>query len=258
MLGEIEKGNVHNAFVYAATALQADRECLFTALMQNGAVSIPDTIGHSISCFFLVLDELLAVDHPAAGTSLLSLIMYLCRFRNARSSTVEAKSLDEADKNRLLEQAASETTIVDIHQMITFYTLQAWETASWNQASTPPWQRLTEWVADKAVDETRQARAAAEKSVAAPESYEAWQQVVEGQNREAIIDSAFAILEDSYEKACDWFFRIYAEAYTPDWDPHYFTSLYSAFELSRDASIAPRASRMALIQALEYFLNNHA
>ncbi len=43
------------------------------------------------------------------------------------------------------------------------------------------------------------------------------------------------------------------QGYTPDWDPHYFTSLYAALELCRTPLIAREASQMALIQALDYF-----
>lgn len=255
MLSEIEKGNAHNAYFYAAKALQTDKSKLFNALMQNGAMSIPDTIGHSISCFYPVLGEVLAVEHPAAGTSLLSLIMYLCRFRKQRSSVVVNDSpVTPSAKSRLLLKATSGTSIIDIHHMITFYIFQSWETASWNPDTTPPWVKLHDWIGDKKIDAQRQIRAVEQKSVIVPESYRHWQYIFSGKNREAIINSATAILNESYEKACDWFFRVYADYDSPDWDPHYFTSLYAALELSRDPSITAQVSTMALIQALEYFL----
>ena len=73
MLSEIADGNAHNAFLYAAKASQVDKGSLFNALLLNGAMSIPDTLGHSISCFYPVMEDVISVDHPASGTSLLSL-----------------------------------------------------------------------------------------------------------------------------------------------------------------------------------------
>lgn len=258
MLSEIEKGNAHNAYLCAATALHTDRDELFVALMQNGAVSIPNTIGHSISCFYPVLEEVLSVDHPAAGTSLLSLILYLCRFRNRNKASYHGPTISDEDKSRLLQQAASGTSIVDVHQMITFYTMQAWENATWNKGNTPPWNLLVDWIGDKRIHESRkeQAEHGGNRNVDIPESYETWQQLFDDRDLEAIIDSTTALLSNSYTKASDWLFRAYAERYTPDWNPHYITSLYAALELSLDRSIPSELSRMALIQAVEYFLRS--
>jgi hypothetical protein len=138
MLSEIADGNAHNAYFYAAKIYQTEKGNLFNALLLNGSMSIPDTIGHSISCFYPVLEEVIAVDHPSAGTSLLSLIMYLCRLRK-QSSSVTGKdlSITPSQKSQLLVKAASGTSIFDIHHMITFYIFQAWETASWNRGTIP-------------------------------------------------------------------------------------------------------------------------
>jgi hypothetical protein len=256
MLSEIKNGNAHNAYFYAAKALQTDKGTLFNALMLNGTLSIPNTIGHSISCFYPVIEEVIAVDHPAAGTSLLSLIMYLCRLRKQSAHVVVNDTpATPSEKSLLLLKAASGTSIIDIHHMITFYIFHAWENASWNPGMTPPWEKLHDWFGDKKIDTQRQTRAAEQKSMIVPESFQHWQNIFSGKNRDAIIDSAIAILNESWEKACDWFFRVYADYYTPDWDPHYFTSLYAALELSRDPSITAQDSTMALIQALEYFLD---
>lgn len=253
MLDEIEEGNAHNAYFYGLVGLENHRDELFNALMQNGAISMEDTLGHSISCFYPVLEEVLAVDHPAAATALLSLILYLCRFRNASSSSVQTLPISDEDKNRMLMQASSGTSIVDIHHMITFYTMFDWEKARWNSHSTPPWKLMQDWIGAKEVDRGRQDLANG-NLVAIPESYQEWKALFSSKNRASIVETAIAILEDSYAKACDWFFRVYAEHYTPDWDPHYITSLYAALELSLDPAISAEASRMALIQALEYFL----
>lgn len=259
MLSEIADGNAHNAYLYAAKASMVDKGGLSNALLLNGSLSIPDTLGHSISCFYPVIDDVIAVDHPASGTSLLSLIMYLCRFRK-QSHPVSAKNspITPSEKSRLLATAASGTGIYDIHHMITFYTCQAWENASWNKGTIPPWTSLTGWIGEKPIDMKRQTRVAEARPVTIPESYEHWLELFRSKNRDAIVDSAIAIVTESREKAYDWLFRVYTEFYTPDWDPHYYTSLYAALELGCDLSIAPQDSTMALIQALEYFLEGIA
>lgn len=256
MLSEIADGNAHNAYFYATKVSHTERDDLFNALLLNGSMSIPDTLGHSISCFYPVLEEVIAVDHPAAGTSLLSMIMYLCRLRRQSVSFAGDKSpIDPSIKSQLLERAASGTGIFDVHHMITFYIFQAWEKASWNNGTVPPWAKLADWFGDKRIDASRLARSTDAKPGLVPESYQQWQEIFSSKNREAIVGSTIALLNESWEKACDWLFRVYAEYYTPDWDPHYFTSLYAALELGRDPSIAAQDSTMALIQALEYFLN---
>ena len=258
MLSEIADGNAHNAYFYASRAFYQDKGSLFNALLCNGSMSISDTIGHSISCIYPVLEEVINADHPAAGTSLLSLIMYLCRYRQKSSANAVEDHLPitASDKSQLLARAASGTGIVEIHHMITFYICQAWAAASWNSHTVPPWQMLTDWIADKTVDADRQAWAMQIKPADIPENYQEWQKIFTGKNREVIINTALSIVDDSWVQACDWFFRVYADYYTADWDPHYYTSLYAALELCRDQSIAGQDSKMALIQALEYFLDD--
>ena len=160
MLSEIADNNAHNAYFYASQAFFEDKQALFNLLLLNGAISIPHSLGHSISCFYPVLEDVIAVDHPAAGTSLLSLIMYLCRFGKETSAEADEKPLRDSDKGQLLRRAASGNDIVSIHHMITFYILQTWENASWNQDTIPPWSLLTDWIGEKRVDEKRVALAA--------------------------------------------------------------------------------------------------
>ncbi|MDW7657350.1 MAG: hypothetical protein SCM11_09270 [Bacillota bacterium] len=81
ILTEIRKGNAHNAYFYAALALKDNMPQLFSTLLLNGVLSILDTLGHALSCFFPVLEQLVDMDHPAAGTALFSYILYLCRLR---------------------------------------------------------------------------------------------------------------------------------------------------------------------------------
>lgn len=257
MLTEIRKSNAHNAWFYAALALQDNKPHLIRTLLLNGAFSIPDTLGHSLSCFFPVLDEMVDMDHPAAGTALFSYILYLCRLRKkSQSISQPAQSLVVSDRSRLLQQAASGTSIVDAHHMITYYIFQAWEKASWQQAIPVPWSLLMDWIGTKQIDDRTARYRTQAAQVQLPGDYEEWRQIFAKKDKENIITISLSLLDTSFRQACDWLFRIYADYYTPDWDPHYFTSLYAALELYRDESVDQTGSTMAIIQALTYFIED--
>lgn len=257
MLIEIEQGNAHNAFFYASIALQSDKAKLLNTLLLNGTTSVPDTLGHSISCFFPVLQDLVDMDHPAAGTALLSYIMYLCRYRQKSLPENQAnQKLTDPDKAALLRQAASGTSIVDIHHMITLYIYRAWEKAAWQTGDPLPWRLFSDWMGHKAVDQSRLDQAARSDTVELPGNYEQLRQIFSEKNEQSTITAALSLLANNWQQACDWLFRIYADSYTPDWDPHYITSLYAALELYCDESIDKTSSKMAIIQALSYYIEN--
>lgn len=255
MLVEIGRGNAHNAFFYADVALQTDKANMLSSLLLNGAAGIRDTLGHSLSCFFPVLEDIVAADHPAAGTSLFSYITFLCRLRGKTPNVRPESSNSRPDKVKLLRQAASGSSIVDIHHMITFYIYQVWEQSAWNSLPMLPWHLLSDWIGSKEIDNRRLKQAQAD-DCEAPREYEQLRQLMSGRQKEKIVPATLSLLEISWQQTCDWLLRAYADYYTPDWDPHYYTSLYAALRLCRDDSIAADVSKMALIQALEYFLDN--
>ena len=281
MLTEIEQGNAHNAFFYASIALQSDKACLLDTLLLNGAKSIPDSLGHSISCFFPVLEDLVDVDHPATGTALFSYILYLCRHRAKNQPNNQAtqdgrpnadqkadQKADNINRSTLLRQAASGTSIFDIHHMITFYIFLAWEKAAWHNNATLPWAMLKDWIGQKKIDQSRLDSASVPGTVDAsgkidttgtvdiPANYHQWHQIFSEKNTERIASVALAVLAHDWQQASDWIMRSYADYYTPDWDPHYITSLYAALELYQNDAVNKTDSQMAIIQALTYFVEN--
>jgi hypothetical protein len=257
MLTEIKKGNAHNAYFYAALALQDNKPQLIRTLLFNGALSIPDTLGHSLSCFFPVLDELVDMDHPAAGTALFSYILYLCRLRkNSLSGGQPAPDPAISDRSRLLQQAASGTSIVDVHHMITYYIFQTWEKAAWQQAIPLHWSALADWIGTKQIDNEAAQHSKQVVQAQLPGDYEQWRQIFAKKDKEKIIAITLSLLNTSFQQTCDWLFRVYADYYTPDWDPHYFTSLYAALELYQDNTVDQTGSTMAVIQALSYFIED--
>lgn len=257
MLAEIGKGNVHNAYFYATIALKTEKHALLDALLLNGSISVPDTLGHSQSCFFPVLNDLLQTDHPSSGTALFSYILYLCRFRQ-KSEPKNPYAADTRifDRAKLLQQAASGTSIFDIHHMITYYTYLVWERADWHHGDPLPWSVLVDWLGNKQIETNRLNHTLQAVTSVLPNEYEQWRHIFADMNKQKIIAVTISMLQRSWQQAYDWIFRSYADYYTPDWDPHYFTSLYAALEMYRDDSINRDGSTMAVIQALEYFLDN--
>jgi hypothetical protein len=64
----------------------------------------------------------------------------------------------------------------------------------------------------------------------------------------------FRLLDETPARCVDWLFRLYASYYTRDWDPHYYTGLYSALRFYlRDRIRDKVACRMAIEQAIYYF-----
>ncbi len=256
MIEEIEDGNVHNAYFYALVALREDKERLFNSLMRLGTQNLADTIGHSISCFYPVLTEMFAADHPASGTALLSLIMYFCRYRYTHKNYKKKTEPFEGSKSKLLRRCAKDHTIFDLHQMITFYTMQSWEQEVWNDNQLIPWSKLSAWTANKTEADYAEYVSEKDNSSQIPETYAEWDVIFRGHDQKKIITVACQLVSRDWEKTCDWLFRAYCDYYTPDWDPHYFTGLYAALHLYKDQTINRSDSQAAFIQALLYFLDD--
>lgn len=81
IFAETERQNAHNAFYYALGGLSKNHpKTLITTLLRLGAIYVSRTLGHSLSCFFPVAEDMFYVSHPFSSTALLSYILYLCRY----------------------------------------------------------------------------------------------------------------------------------------------------------------------------------
>lgn len=256
MVTELDKANAHNAYFYALNALKQDGDRLLQALLKLGTTAIPDTLGHSISCFWPVVEDIIYTDQADADTALLSYILYLCRFSHQENVLSEGFGADDSlDCDDLLIRCASGEGIVNLHHMITFYTGTAWERSSLCPGGGVPWGLIEDWVGDKKTDQGRYD--GMEEMAASGEAVETYEDFAERFTLDGIDESVSLLLsslEQDPESAIDWIFRTYGSYYSPEWDPHYITGLYCALELylqtrERDRS----ATLMAIDQAVRYF-----
>jgi hypothetical protein len=66
---EINNGNSHNAFYYALGILENEPEKLKEYLLNLGMERIPDSLGHSVSCFFPVMRDIVNHHKDAAAAA---------------------------------------------------------------------------------------------------------------------------------------------------------------------------------------------
>jgi hypothetical protein len=258
MLTELDEGNVHNAFHYALGLLEEPPEPLMQALLTLGAVAIPHSLGHTLSCFFPVMEDIVAVDHPATASAVLSYLMYLGRYGVDKRVLQEGygQSEDPLDCAGFLRVCASGDGIVNLHHMITLYVATAWERATFNPDGAVPYALLQDWVGQKPLDRERYRRAASlELAGSLPDTYEAFSQRYSLREPDELLSCLFRMLDEMPRQAVDWLFRFYASHYAYGrWDPHYYTGLYAALRLYMGERIHDQvARRMALDQAVRYF-----
>ncbi|MBD3305790.1 hypothetical protein GF339_05350 [candidate division KSB3 bacterium] len=266
MFHALEHHNVHNALYYGVRLLKNQPEACLHSLFLTGAASIPDTLGHSISCFFPVAEDLLFTPHKDTNTALLSYLMYVSRFdispKTWQEVKAQSKPLTQLETpSDLLKRAASGAGIVNLHHMITFYILTAWEEAAFNPERRVPYFLLIDWMAGKEIDQEREI-AVAEMSPPPklPEDYEAFEKRFSLEHLDDTLASVFALLDQFPDRTIDWLFRKYASLYDPEtWNPHYYTSLYAALQLYLGEQLSDKvACRMAVDQALRYFADGLA
>lgn len=257
-LQEMGEHNVHNAFHYALKIWKKDPDILFQTLLLSGSAFISDTLGHSLSCFFPVVEDLMAANHPHATTGLLSYLMYLVRYGISDDlvQKIAQKSEKPQDYVTLLKRCASGSGIVNIHHTITLYIFTAWEEAKFNAERQVPYSLLLEWLDEKKVDQERERRVG--PSLHAddlPHTYQEFAELFSFEHLDHTIATIFMLLEIFPQRTVDWLFRIYASYYTPqNWNPHYYTSLYAALCLFLGEKIHDEiACRMAIDQAVRYF-----
>ena len=67
----------------------------------------------------------------------------------------------------------------------------------------------------------------------------------------------FYNLDNNFKATTSYLYRLFAEYYSPSWNPHYYTGLYCALGLYKSGKITnKKIKKMAVIQALEYFASN--
>jgi hypothetical protein len=257
MIEQLDRGNVHNAFYYAVALIEEEPEVLMQTLLSLGASAIPRTLGHSLSCFFPVVEDVISVDHPQVDSALLTYIMYLARYDASKDVLKKEYGQAESpmDYGAFLRLCASGTGLVEVHHTITFYIATEWEHARFNKDEAVPYGLLLDWVGEKELDKNRERRAANfTYSGDLPDTYEAFARQFSFEKLDDSIPCVFRMLEERPKKVVDWLFRLYASHHNHGWDPHYYTSLYSALRLyTRDRIRDKVACLMALDQALHYF-----
>lgn len=257
---EINKGNSHNAFYYASGILQNNPNKLKEFLLNIGMERIPDSLGHSISCFFPVMRDLVNHHKDTAATAVLSYVMYLCRYSYQGKYNFEQekrKKLSQEKLENLGLKAASGSGIVNLHHMITYYTYFMLEDSSFYQ-QLPPYNILNNYFGSKNIDQKRLEIAESNKLESQiAESYQQFKNNFSLPDFQKKLDFLFYNLNQNYESTLSYLHRLFAEYYSPSWNPHYYTGLYCALGLYKSEKIDDsRIKKMAIIQAVEYFANN--
>lgn len=250
MLAALDEGNAHNAFYYAAAAPPAAAGDLIGALLARGARSIPDTLGHSASCFFPSMEDLVSTGSVQAPRALFSYIVYLCRYPSPRPLP-EGEEGDE--RSALLRRCASGGGIENLHHMITFSVLTMWERSGHVPDGIRPMKVVEAWTTGKDVDGERRTRAQQARTAPIPSSYDDFRSAFSLGDTEESMPLVYSLLEARPRDAVDWIFRAYASRYEGEWNPHYYTSLYCALSLFKDGRLEREACRMALEQAIAFF-----
>ena len=92
-----------------------------------------------------------------------------------------------------------------------------------------------------------------------PDTYEEFADQFSFEDLDGSTPLLYNMLEKIPDKTIDWLFRLYSLYYNHVWDPHYYTSLYSATNLYMGDEVRDVvACRMALEQALKYFAGSIA
>jgi len=252
MLEALGAKNIHNAYYYACQAYREEPVELVQGLLWLSTASIPDTLGHSFSCFLPVMADLVLPGHQAGPTSLFSYLMYLGRFPVPGDLPTPVKS-GMLDLNSLLQTCASGEGIENLHHMITLYLFLEWEQTSFNRGRGLPFRILEEWVSEKTLDQDRIERLENLKIPEPPNSFEEFSRRFNLEDIEETVKLTISILEGGVP-ATDWLFRVFSRYYKPgNWNPHYFTGLYCALGFYKSMEIEPLARRMAIDQGIEYF-----
>jgi len=258
---EINSGNTHNAFYYALGILENEPEKLKEYLINLGMERISDSLGHSVSCFFPVMRDLVNHHKDLSATAVLSYIMYLCRYSyqgKYNSNQENRRKPSPKDLEDLGLKAASGSGIINLHHMITYYSFLMLEDSSFYE-ELPPYTILENYFGGKKIEQNRLELADsnnnAETKIA--ETYQQFKDSFSLTDYEDDLDFLFYNLDENYKQTVSHLHRLFAEYYSPGWNPHYYTGLYCALGLYKSDKINnKKVKKMAVIQAVEYFAGN--
>jgi hypothetical protein len=256
MIEELDEGNVHNAFFYANIAVNDQPENLARALLLRGSRNIPDTLGHSVSCFYPIVEDLVLKNHPLRATAIFTYIMYLARFSGdeGRVSRGREEPYTELNLNNLLRLASSGNGIVNLHHTITFYIVSSWDAASCRPGDRSMMWVLADWLRGEAVDKERENSVCSYRRMSTlPDTYRSFNNAFHINELNEAMPVLIGLLERQRDRAIDWIFRYYASRCNGLWNPHYFTGLYCAINLYLDSRLEEKERRMALEQAVAFF-----
>ncbi len=257
---EINSGNIHNAFYYAAGIFENEPAKLKEYLLNLGMERIPDSLGHSVSCFFPVMRDLVNHHQDISATALLSYIMYLSRYSYQGKYNTDQEKRKKPSPEKLENlglKAASGGGIVNLHHMITYYTFFMLEASSFYQ-ELPPYNLLENYFGSKNIDQKRLDLAEInKKETKVAESYQQFKDVFSLTNYQENLAFLFCHLDNNYKQTVNYLHRLFAEYYSPGWNPHYYTGLYCALGLYKSEKISdPKIRKMAVMQAIDYFTSN--
>jgi len=265
MMEEIDKGNAHNAYYYALGLLKEQPDDLSHLLIQIGSRYIGNSLGHSLSCFYPVVSDYINNDSSFAANSLLSYVMYLCRYDLSEKqqkdiwhsfSGKQTKNNFSFDYNQLTYRCASGEGIINLHHMITLAIFVLWESNDF--ADYPPYNILLDWIDDKEIDK-KQKRIIEDIAydIALADNYQEFKTEFDFSKLDSSIKKYFAFLKKDFDQAVDWLFRLYADNLGEEWNPHYITGLYAALVLYSSEKLDKKAAEMAIYQAIKYFADEY-
>ncbi|MCF8000409.1 MAG: hypothetical protein K9K76_00930 [Halanaerobiales bacterium] len=255
MVEELDKGNSHNAYYYSLGLLEYKPEVLRNNLLSLGTESLSESLGHSFTCFYPVMRDLMVANSRHDTNALFSYILYLSRFDYDEEVHIQYDKDSFKNISHLIEVCSSGEGIVNLHHMITLTMYLLWEKDEIN-GDYIPYHNFNNWIGNKNVDEKQREKIVNMKTggVHLPKNYHDFENIFSLNDLDNSLPVYFKLLDEDYKKAVDWMFRLYTTYYNPNWDPHYFTSLYSALKLFQmDNSKDKLPSKMAIYQALRYF-----
>jgi len=257
LIEEINKGNSHNAFYYALGILENEPNKLKAFLINLGMEKITDSLGHSVSCFFPVMRDITNHHKDVAATAILSYVMYLCRYSFENQYNLQSSQKTNQDALESLGlKAVSGTGIVNLHHMITYYTFFMLEDSSF-YGEVPPYSILATFYNDKEIDHQRLELAESNQKTQIAEDYQQFKDHFPLASFKDHLSFLFQNLDDNYNDTLSYLFRLFAEYYKPGWNPHYYTGLYCALGLYQSHKVKDKKiKKMAVIQAVEYFVDN--